>query len=372
MENIRSWADGTPDDFDPQSKIQSLISLNKSHPDHNSNNPAQLAILALSGGGDSGAFRAGLLSGRSQMGDRPKFQMVTGVSTGAMIAPFAFLGSEYDDQLEHFYTRTISTCIFDLPFIPNFLKGQSLTHSTPLARQIDANITEEVLSEIAKEHAAGLRLMMVTTNLEAGRAVLWDMGAIAAIGGPEATSLFRKVMLASASIPGLIQPVQIEVAYGLNTYTELHVDGGITANDFAYQSQLEIGNILRCTADDVQLTLYVIRNGRMNSVYDPPPLWYNLMECSMGLMLTASTNAEFDQIYAITKRDGLAFRLASIPDDYPDRPAVLFDQVSMQGLFAYGENLARQGYEWQRTNEKPLTSPHISRLRIAGPIESTK
>lgn len=348
MVNVRSWADSAPDNFDPQDRIQTLVWQNKQSLAHRTGRPIPVAILALSGGGDSGAFGAGLLNGWSEAGYRPKFQMVTGVSTGALIAPFAFLGSKYDDRLEHFYTQTSSKEILGRPLIPNFLKGQSLANSDPLARQLKTHITEDILLAIAKEHASGRRLLVVTTNLDAGRAVLWDMGAIAATGGGEATALFRQVMLASASIPGLMPPVQIEVNDGQNHYTELHADGGIITNVFAYQQQLEIGKILLSSERNIDLTLYVIRNGRAKSLYDPPkPIWFNLMERSMSLMLTVNTNAEIKYIEEIAKRDGLKFRLAAIPNDYLDKPSLLFDQQYMQGLFAYAKSLARQGYPWK-------------------------
>lgn len=350
MEHIRTWADGGPNTRDGLGRIHSVSLQKKPKSGEQSNAPIPFAILALSGGGNSGAFGAGLLNGWSDAGDRPEFQMVTGVSAGALIAPFAFLGPDYDDQLEAFATTTNSDDVFDFPLIPNFLKGQSLGHSDPLARQIEATITQTVLTEIAKAHESGRRLKIVTTNLDAGRAVVWDMGAIAAIGGPDAADLFRKVMLASASIPGLMPPVQIEVGLTGKSYTELHADGGIIANVFAYNSQLQIENILGRSRRDIEPTLYVIRNGRMGTLYDPPkPIWYNLMKRSMDLMLTTSTNAEIENIYQFARRDGLKFRLAAIPDDYLGKSDGFFDKAYMQTLFTFAEGSARAGYDWQNT-----------------------
>jgi hypothetical protein len=192
------------------------------------------AHLALSGGGANGAFGAGFLYGWTKTGKRPVFKIVTGVSTGALMAPFAFLGPAYDDALREFYTTTASRDIFlVLSFIPQLLGGESFADSAPLRALIERHVDAEFLRQIAQAHAAGRRLYVGTVDLDSQRLVVWNMGLIAASGRPEALALFRQVMLASASIPVAFPPVFFEVEAGGLRYDEMHVDGGVAANVFS-------------------------------------------------------------------------------------------------------------------------------------------
>jgi len=352
LDNLRYWGDEAPPDV--AYRARESIALMKARPDSAENplEPIGISLLAISGGGENGAFGAGFLTGWSETGARPQFQAVTGVSTGALIAPFAFLGADYDSTLEAAYTETTPDDIYALPFIPDVLHGQSLARSDPLVSLIETFITPDVLDAIALEHRKGRRLSILTTNLDAGRPVVWDMGAIAELGGPEALRLFRKVVLASAAVPGLLPPVEITVISDDAIYTELHGDGSIIANVFAYQPQVELGTLLKDAGLDLDITLYVILNGKRNVDYEPPRMvWYDLTMRSIYLLLSSSTNSQIAQIYATAERDGLDFRLATIPLDYPHRADELFDQDFMRGLFAFGKQQAEDGYKWA---DKPL------------------
>ncbi len=163
-----------------------------------------VSFLALSGGGDDGAFGAGVLCGWTAHGDRPEFKLVTGISTGALIAPFAFLGSSYDDTLRYLYTGITGKDIFYMNSLLTVLWRESVADTGPLAKMLDKYVDETMLAEVAAAHAKGRRLIIGTTQLDAQRLVLWDMGAIAASGDPKALKLFRKIMLTSASIPGCL------------------------------------------------------------------------------------------------------------------------------------------------------------------------
>jgi predicted acylesterase/phospholipase RssA len=176
-------------------------------------------VLVLSGGGKDGAFSAGVLTGWSASGTRPTFDVVTGVSTGALIAPLAFLGSRYDQLLRENYTGVRTKDVYRMRPWLSVLWSDALADSSPLQRRIDAQVTDEFLAEIARAHAAGRRLYIGTTNLDTGRLVYWDMGAIAAGTDPNKRDLFRKVLLASCSIPGLLPPVPIEIAVDGRRYT---------------------------------------------------------------------------------------------------------------------------------------------------------
>ena len=196
-------------------------------------------FLALSGGGDDGAFGAGVLCGWTAHGDRPQFKLVTGISTGALIAPFAFLGSSYDETLRHLYTGISSQDILRKNSLLTVLWRESLADTKPLANMLERYVDEAMVAEVAAEHKKGRRLIIGTTQLDAQRLVLWDMGAIASSGSPDAVKLFRKIMLTSASIPGAFPPQYIKVEADGNFYEEMHVDGGTTAEVVLYESALK-------------------------------------------------------------------------------------------------------------------------------------
>ena len=211
MPGVRAWGDEVSEVFTAfalESIKQEKAALGKDF----TKKPAH--FLALSGGGDDGAFGAGVLCGWTAHGDRPQFKLVTGISTGALIAPFAFLGSSYDDTLRHLYTSITSEDIFRMKSLLTVLWRDSIADTAPLARQLEHYVDEALLAEVAAEHKKGRRLIIGTTQLDAQRLVLWNMGAIAASGDPEAIKLFRKIMLTSASIPAAFPPQYIRVEQG--------------------------------------------------------------------------------------------------------------------------------------------------------------
>src|SRR6266540_4503881 len=182
--------------------------------------------LAISGGGSDGAFGGGVLAGWSQSGNRPEFAVVTGAIIGALIAPYAFLGSGYDEELRKNFTTITAADVFE-----DRITRESLFDDWPLKRLIEQRVTAKLLSEIAAEHRRGRRLLVATTNLDAGRRVVWNMGAIAE-RGDQGLKLFRDVLLASSSIPGFFSPVAIEVEADGKKFQELHGDGTLTAPFF--------------------------------------------------------------------------------------------------------------------------------------------
>ena len=195
--------------------------------------PAPSACSPCLGGGANGAFGAGLLKGWTESGTRPAFKLVTGISTGALIAPFAFLGSGYDATLEDFYTTITTKDIYrERSYFAILFDPSSMTDTTPLQKIVAKQVDENVLAAVAQAHRQGRRLFIGTTNMEAGKLVIWDMGAIAASGKPGALELFRKVMLASAAIPVAFPPVFIPVKAAGKEYEEMHVDGGTAAQVF--------------------------------------------------------------------------------------------------------------------------------------------
>jgi len=222
MPDIRSW----DIDYQPSFTPQSL-------------HCSDCSFLAISGGGANGAFGAGVLCGWTQAGTRPKFKLVTGISTGALIAPFAFAGPEYDNKLKHLSTTVATKDVLDVQGILGLFPWpwtESFADAAPSERLIEQYVDRHLLQVVAREHAAGRRLYIGTTNLDAERFVAWDMGAIAAGGHPDALTIFRKVMLASGSIPGAFPPVYFDVEIDGRTYDEMHVDGGAITEVFGYGS----------------------------------------------------------------------------------------------------------------------------------------
>ena len=191
-------------------------------------------ILVLSGGGPDGAFGAGLLNGWTAHGDRPEFSLVTGISTGALIAPFAFLGPDYDDELKRFYTQTGTADLVSVAVFKGILGAAGLTDTTPIRAILEREITPDFVAKIAEEHRKGRRLWIGTTNLDSQRPVVWDIGAMAATGRADAPALIREVLLASASIPGAFPPVIFQVEANGKRFSEMHVDGGVTRQLFLF------------------------------------------------------------------------------------------------------------------------------------------
>jgi len=303
-------------------------------------------LLAISGGAEDGAFGAGLLAGWGDAGNRPAFDLVTGVSSGALIAPFVFLGRERDGQLREIFTKYGRKDIFAYN-VPSLLEGSALVDNAPLAHLIDKYIDAEFIREVARERSKGRVLLIGTTNLDAQRPVLWDMGRIAASDSPEALDLFRKVLLASATLPGVFAPVRIKVRVGGKDYDELHVDGGVTRQVFIAPSVLRLvsRNPARKIAKESQL--FVIRNGRIDPRWEP--VNENVLSVTQRSLSTLIKNqgiGDLYRIYSIAKLNGIEFNLASIPADFDVQTDEPFDQKYMTALFERGYEMGSHGYPW--------------------------
>jgi len=214
--------------------------------------------LALSTGAEDGAYGAGFLNGWSASGQRPEFSVVTGVSSGAIIAVYAFAGPKYDATLRKAYTSVRAADIFEVRATP-----ESIVDTWPLERLVQQHVTTELLDDIAAQHRQGRRLFVVTTNLDAGRAVVWDMGAIAARGGDPALVLFRKVVLASSSIPAVFPPVLIEAEANGRRFQEMHVDGGVNGPIYVAPESYLLSSDHRLPASK----LYIVINGKLSNEF---------------------------------------------------------------------------------------------------------
>jgi predicted acylesterase/phospholipase RssA len=357
MPGVRAWGDEVSEVF-TEFAIEAARQERAAFGDEVVKTP--LTFLALSGGGDDGAFGAGLLCGWTVHGDRPRFKMVTGISTGALIAPFAFLGSSYDHVLRHLYTGVTSSDIFRQKSLLTVLWRESVADTAPLARLLELYVDEAMLTEVAAQHKKGRRLIIGTTQLDAQRLVLWDMGAIATSGDPEAIKLFRKVMLASASIPGAFPPQYIKVEAGGGFYDEMHVDGGTTAQVILYETALDPATMmagLDTLSRGRQRILYIIRNSQVKPEWeDVRPRLAPIGARAISTLIKYHGVGDLYRLYAFAKRDKMDYNLAAIPPDAaPTRGREPFDQIYMNQLFDLGYDMAVKGYPWM--NYPPFFNP---------------
>ncbi|PZV34942.1 hypothetical protein B5V02_27970 [Mesorhizobium kowhaii] len=313
-------------------------------------NMRELNALTLSGGGSSGAFGAGILAGWAKAGTRPKFDIVTGISAGALIAPFAFLGPAYDGVLKDGFTEVSDANIYTRHSLLGALSSGSFTSNAPLAKMLDEHITDDMLTAIANEYAKGRRLFIGTTNLDADRAVIWDMGAIAASGRPDRKKLFNEVILASTSIPGIFPPVNLEVTAAGRTYHEMHVDGGTANEVFLMPAGLTLGKLDKTFHTKVKARLYVIRNGRTTPEYSSVKASLpDIAEKAVSSLIKTQGIGDLYRLYAIAKRDGIDFNAIDIPPDFTVEAKSPFDNRFMRALYAEGYEMGRGGVPWKKT-----------------------
>jgi hypothetical protein len=305
--------------------------------------------LASSGGGDDGAFGAGLICGWSDDGKMPAFKLVTGVSTGAMIAPFAFLASPYIDRLRTLYTTIKPDDISEDRGLFGALFGEALADTTPLYRLISHYVDDQMLADIARGYGSGRLLLIGTTSLDEQRPVIWNMGAIAASGHPGALELTRKVLLASASIPGAFPPVMIEVEAAGRRYQEMNVDGGAVVQTFLYPPDTGLRVDLRSAEHARQRHAFIIRNGRLDPDWaSVDRRFLKIVGRAIATMIHYSGYNDILRIYATTKRDGVDYNLAYMEADFPETKHEEFDTAYLRALFAYGYNKGKQGPVWHK------------------------
>ncbi len=372
--NIRFWGDTGEDELET-SLVESLEQEREylGITDKRFRLPPS-SYLALSGGGADGAFGAGLLNGWTARGDRPQFKVVTGISTGALIAPFAFLGSDYDDELKAVYTTIQSKDVFVMRGILTILRGDAVGDTAPLGKLAAKYIDKTVLTRVAEEHRKGRRLYIGTTNLDAQRPVVWDMGVIASVGTDEALDLFRTVLIASASIPGAFPPQYIDVevsdadaeAYRImqrdaattsegsdvplaTMFDEMHVDGGTTAQVFLAPLMLDLALIHDEAGGSRDRTLYVIRNTRIAPEYSKVRAWVpDIAAKALETVLKGQGVGNLYMLYVQAKRNHMKYQLAFVPDDVPiaTMSHETFDKDAMNKLYDLGYKMGVEGYPW--------------------------
>jgi predicted acylesterase/phospholipase RssA len=348
MRNIRAWGDeagGTLRAFLAEEAPRMRARLARMPQDQTLHHH----ILALSGGADDGAFGAGLLTGWTARGNRPQFSVVTGVSAGALIAPFAFLGSEYDPQLEAMFKNYSGRDIYQAHILSGLLGGSALADSGPLAALIAQYVDDRMVARLAHERANGRVLIIGTTNLDAQRPVYWDIGKIAQSGGPEAATLIHNVLLASASIPGLFPPVNVRVAAGDGSFEEMHVDGGPTRQLFLAPLDFSFREFDRAVGRKINRTLWVIRNGKLSPEYKAVPSGtFAISLRAIETLTKYQSLGDLGRMYFNARADGMDFNLISVPHAFTAPRPQPFDHAYMEALFDTGFSMAKSGIPWAK------------------------
>jgi predicted acylesterase/phospholipase RssA len=339
----RYWGDLQPPGFDswlelPDAELAANFGGVMNRPHH---------YLSLSGGGADGAYGAGILLGWTAQGTRPEFTVVTGTSTGALMAPFAFLGPRHDPILRKLYTELSTKDVVEPRDLLDIVRNESVTSSAPLRRLLEQHIDDAFVAELAEQYRRGRSLLIGTTQLDAARPVTWNLTRIAASGSPRARTLIHDVMLASASIPGVFPPVMIDVEVDGRPFEEMHVDGGVTAQVFVYPAGLDWTRVRQRLAVQGAPALYVINHNRAELAWQSTPRRFvPILMRSMDSLIRSQAIGDLARIYLLAQRDGLKFNLAYIPTSFSAEQAEKFDPVYMRKLFELGFERAKAGYPW--------------------------
>ncbi|MCP1931570.1 MULTISPECIES: patatin-like phospholipase family protein [Bradyrhizobium] len=304
--------------------------------------------LALSGGGADGAYGVGVLNGWTAAGNRPAFSVVSGVSTGGLVAPFAFLGPRYDDTLKEVYTSGIAESLLQDPSLMRVLFGSGLFGNKRLRELVARYVGPDILSEVARENAKGRKLLIVTTDLDTQRTVIWDMGRIAAVGTPEALQLFRDVMAASASIPLVFPPIMIDAEGQGRRFQEMHVDGGVTAPVLTLPDALLFRE--RGWPANGRMNIYILVNKKLEGNFElVSNSTIDVASRSISAITQAQTRSVILSTYDFARRNRLGFHLSYIERDYPAPETQGFDTAYMRALYQYGYDKAAAGQAWTAT-----------------------
>ncbi len=297
-----------------------------------------LTILALSSGGANGAFGAGAVAGAARGGARPQFTVVTGVSTGALVAPFAFLGPAWNTEMTEIFTTGATDGLLQRRGL-GVLFGSSVYSGEPLRQLIDRYADRAMIAAIAAQAAKGRLLLVATTDLSTGEPVIWDLGSIALHGGKHAKPLIQSVLLASASVPGMLPPVVVRYRSRGRMRAETHVDGGVTLPFFIAPAPQDLP---RSTT-----VVRVIIDGPLRNLPSPTHAdAFSVFRRSLSAGLSHETRAQLEATVAAMRQRGIALEYAAIPATYPLRGSFDFSPEAQRSLFEYAENCAATGRLW--------------------------
>ena len=303
-----------------------------------------LEILMLSGGGAGGAFGAGILVGWSQLGSRPDFDIVTGVSAGALIAPLAFLGSAWDGQLEEAFGGQASEGLLKPHWI-DALFGTSVFDGAPLKHLVERFVTPELIRAVAAESARGRLLLVGTTDLDREKLVVWNMGLIAAQGGEAARELFSSILVASASVPGVFPPVMIHSRANGQNFDEMHADGGTRESFLAFPDIATVSPVDLPSLNGAHL--YLLANRKLGSTtQNTAPDTRSILMRSVATALQGVARSNVVLVYAFARRHGITLQATAIPESYPYGGPLDFSASAIRQLFLFGQRCTLEGRAW--------------------------
>jgi len=344
---IRTWGDEPPTEFNKAIQSAQFNERFRTFADHFRKAPH---FLSISGGGANGAYGAGLIAGWTKSGKRPNFSIVTGVSTGALIAPFAFLGPDYDWTLNEIYNTHGTDDLINVRSIITGIFSDALFDTNPLKKRIAAYLTLDEMKAIATEHGKGRVLLIGTTDMDALRPVIWNIGKIAKQGGPGALELIHRIILASAAIPVAFPPVIIPVAHEGKVYEELHTDGGVTNQVFLFPPGLDWKGFVKHFDIKAKPNLYIIRNDRMIAEYKTTRARLKpLASRSIDSLIRTQGIGDLFRLYVTAQYNKFHYYLAHVPNDFYRKTDEMFDPDYMRPLYQIGYEQGKQGGCWYAT-----------------------
>jgi len=362
MHGVRFWADEVPKNPIAEIKRRTAHMPPIARSARRIDGRPVIETLALSGGGSDGAFGAGVLAGWTQRGDRPEFEIVTGVSAGAIIAPFAFLGPSEDEKLHVIWTQYKQNEVITTQLLPALFGGPALADTAPLAELIAHYVDREFLDRIAAQYKRGRILMVLTTNLDAQRPVVWNMGEIALSKSPRAIELFRNVILASAAIPAAFPPVKIEVEADGKMYDELHVDGGTTREVFVLPAEAPLQAFDSLYPKPPIRKFFIIKNGKASPEQEVvKPTTLQIASRAISTLIKSQNQGELYHIYRIALDAGADFNFMSVPASFDYTTNQIYDPKYQAALYSEGVREGRKNV-WLKTppGQAPIGVPSES------------
>nr|WP_275665935.1 MULTISPECIES: patatin-like phospholipase family protein [unclassified Vibrio] len=341
---LRFWDESiiSADNYDFNHAIESLVDY--------SHKSGQVNHLALSGGGFNGAFSAGVLNAWSESGTRPEFDVVTGVSTGAIVSVFAFLGSDYDQALEFYYTRTTAEEMFKRNSILKLPFRNSMVDVSGFEDKVRNAVDATMVKQLAFERSKGRLLLIATTSLDNEKMAIWDVGKIAHIGSPQAQQLIQDIIIASSAVPGLFPATRISLPYKGGTVDELHVDGGVSRQVFLIPQGFQKTFIPR----NIEKNIYVIRNGYLKPEFEEVDNGLaSVSYRALSILIRRQSIGDIEHIYHYSDRNQIGFHLAYIDDDFSKDNLNSFSLEYMQKLYAYGYNKKMESDLWSQSLPNP-------------------
>ncbi len=341
--DCRIWGDDAPSDELERARD----GRERFYSDPDFDPKASVHFLAISGGAQEGAFGGGLLAGWTARGDRPEFKLVTGVSSGSLLAPFAFLGSEYDGAIREIFSRYSTKDILNKRIFSALFRGVSLSDNDRFRAILKTYFTPVEMEKVADAYAHGRKLYIGSTNLDSCRPVLWDIGKIASSGHPDAYNLIIEVLLASTAFPGIFPPILFDVEQNGKAYQELHVDGGLTAQVFAYSINTDAKQVLMEIGIKGQAHVYVLRNAPIwPKVATVEPSTLPILVKTAETLVNSMALMDMHHIYLDALDNDIQFHLAYMPSDFRD-PEEPFDPPYMKELYNLAFEKAKAGYPWE-------------------------